>query len=277
MREAQAFPRTAKDIFMHKPTLAAALALVLAVPAVHAAGPQEGAFSLSVFGGADQPLSGDVHGGTTAVVPDLGPLNPDLAGVDAELRIRSRSHDDIYGSAASYGLEFTYGLSANAEVFGQLRYTDADEGTVQVGGAFVPALDTTLPINGTFSDYRALTIEGGYRYFFGDLGPTRPFVAGRLGATRTDDIRATFVIPDAAITIADVPFTEKKWSASAGIDVGLLFPVGDRVSITAQTGVRYVADLEGDDSAIGGLGLGSINDTGKRVSYPVSVGLRFDF
>ena len=30
-------------------------------------------------------------------------------------------------------------------------------------------------------------------------------------------------------------------------------------------------------SAIGGLGLGSINDTGKRVSYPVSVGLRVDF
>ncbi len=263
---------------MNKPILAVAVALVLAAPAaVHAAGPQEGAFSFSVFGGVDQPLSGDVHSGATAAVPDLGPLNPALAGVSAELRIRSRSHDDIYGSASSFGLDFSYGLSANSEVFGQLRYTNADEGTVQVGGAFVPALSTTLPVNGTFSDYKALTVEGGYRYFFNDLGPARPFVAGRLGATRTDDIRATFVIPDAAITIANVPFTEKKWSASAGLDVGLLFPVSERVSITAQTGVRYVADLEGDDSAIGGLGLGSINDTGKRVSYPVSVGVRFDF
>jgi hypothetical protein len=125
----------------------------------------------------------------------------------------------------------------------------------------------------------ALTIEGGYRYYFSDLGPTRPFVAGRIGATRTDDIRATFVIPDANITIANVPFTEKKWSASAGagVDVGLLIPVGESVSITAQTGVCYVGDLSGDDSAIAGLGLGSINDTGKRVSYPVSIGLRYDF
>jgi hypothetical protein len=204
-------------------------------------------------------------------------LNPALAGVSAELRIRARSHDDIYGSATSFGAEFSYGLSENSEVFGQLRYTQADEGSVQVGGAFVPALSTTLPVNGTFSDYKALTVEGGYRYYFSDLGPTRPFVAGRLGATRTDDIRATFVIPDAAITIANVPFTEKKWSASAGIDVGLLIPVGENFSFTAQTGVRYAADLEGDDSAIGGLGLGSINDTGKRVSYPVSVGLRYDF
>jgi hypothetical protein len=260
---------------MNKILLAAGLSLC--APAVLAAGPQKGTFSWSVFGGIDQPLSGDVHSGTTAAVPDLGPLNPALAGVSAELRIRSRSHDDIYGQAASYGAEFSYGLSDNAEVFGQLRYTDANEDSVQVGGAFVPALNTTLPIRGTFSDYKALTLEAGYRYFFQELGPTRPFIAGRVGATRTDDIRATFEIPAAAITIANVPFTDKKWSASAGIDVGLLFPVGENFSITAQTGIRYAADLEGNDSAIGGLGLGSINDTGKRVSYPVSIGVRYDF
>ena len=52
----------------------------------------------------------------------------------------------------------------------------------------------------------------------------------------------------------------------------------DRViNLAAQAGVRYVADLEGDDSAIGGLGLGSINDTGKRVSVPISIAARFDF
>lgn len=48
-------------------------------------------------------------------------------------------------------------------------------------------------------------------------------------------------------------------------------------SITAQAGVRYVDDLEGDDSAISGLGLGSINNTGKRVSVPISIAARFDF
>jgi hypothetical protein len=270
-------PLNFRGMIMKKNLIAAASALLLCSPVAFAAGPQEGAFSISVFGGVDDPLSGDVHDGVNAPVADLGPLNPALAGVSAELRIRSRSYDDIYGSATSFGAEFTYGLSGNSEIFGQLRYTEADEGSVQVGGAFVPALATTLPVNGTFSDYKALTIEGGYRYYFSDLGPTRPFVAGRIGATRTDDIRATFTIPAANINIVNVPFTEKKWVASAGIDVGLLIPVGESFSITAQTGVRYSGDLEGDDSAIGGLGLGSINDTGKRVSYPVSVGLRYDF
>ena len=262
---------------MKKLSIVAALSLALASPAALAAGPQPGKLSLSVFGGIDAPASGDVHDGAIAPVPDLGPLNPALAGVSAELRIQSRGHDEIYGLATGYGLEFPYGLSDRSEVFGQLRYTETDDGTVQVGGAFVPALNTELPVYGTFTKYKALTVEAGYRHYFMQPGATRPFIAGRLGATQTDDIRATFEIPDAAIAIENVPSTEKKWAASAGVDVGVLIPVGERFSITAQAGVRYVADLEGDDSAIGGLGLGSINDTGSRVSVPVSGGARFDF
>lgn len=256
--------------------LAGLVLLAVSTPAF-ASGPEQGRFSMSLFGGADTPVSGDVHDGAVAPVPDLGPLNPDLAGIGAELRIQPRTHEDIYDQARTYGLEFSYGLSDRAEIFGQLRRTETDPGTVRVGGAFVPALNTELPVYGTFSDYKALTVEAGYRYYFMQPGYTRPFVAGRLGATQTDDIRATFDIPDAAITIENAPFTEKKWAASAGVDIGVLIPVNETFSITAQAGVRYIADLEGDDSAIGGLGLGSINDTGKRVSVPLSIAARLDF
>lgn len=251
--------------------------LLLAAAPAYAAGPEQGKFSMSVFGGVDTPFSGDVHSGAVAVVPDLGPLNPALAGVDAELRIGSRSHDQIYGSASNYGAEFTYGLSDRSEVFGQLRFTEAGEGRVQVGGAFVPALNTELPVYGTFGQYQAWSVEAGYRYYFMSPGGARPFLAGRLGATETDEINATFEIPAAAITIQDAPFTEKNWALSAGVDLGVLIPVGENFSITAQAGVRYVDDLADDDSAIGGLGLGSINDTGKRVSMPISVAARYDF
>lgn len=261
---------------MKKLLLAASLSLAIGAPAF-AAGPEQGKFSLTLFGGNDTPVSGDVHDGAVAVVPDLGPLNPALAGIDAELRIGTRSHDRIYDSALGYGLEFGYGFSDRAELFGQARYTRAGEGTVQVGGAYVPALDTELPVFGTFSDYKSLSLEVGYRYYFMDPESARPFVAARIGATQVDDIDATFVIPDAGIAIVDAPFTEKKWAGSAGVDIGVLIPVGERFSFTAQAGVRYTADLEGDDSAIGGLGLGSINDTGSRVSVPLSVGMRFDF
>ena len=243
----------------------------------HAAGPEDGRFSMSLFGGVDTPFSGEVHDGAVSPIPDLGPLNPALAGIDAELRIGARGHDRLYDNASSFGLELAYGLSDRSEVFGQLRQTSADDGTVQVGGAFVPALATELPVYGNFGNYKAVSAEAGYRYYFGTAGSARPFVGGRIGATRTDAIAATFTIPDAGITIADAPFYDSGWIASGGLDLGVIVPVSDTFSFTVASGVRYTSDLKDDDSAIGGLGLGRINDTGSRLSVPLTLSARWDF
>ncbi|KRA54485.1 hypothetical protein ASD77_07750 [Pseudoxanthomonas sp. Root65] len=232
---------------------------------------------MSVLGGVDFPVSGDVHSGAVAPVPDLGPLNPALAGVSAELRIRSRSHDQIYGNAMSWGLEVGYGLSDRSEVFLQARETSADDGRVRVGAAYVPALDTELDVFGRFSGYDAYTWEAGYRHFFRDAGRVRPFVAARLGATETDAIRATFEIPDAAITIPNAPFYEKAWALSGGIEAGVQIPFTERFSMKVAAGLNYIDDLSDDDSAIAGLGLARINDTGSRVSVPLSITGRWDF
>lgn len=249
----------------------------LVATSAHAAGPEAGRWSMSLVGGVDVPLSGDVHDGTTVVVPDLGALNPDLAGVDAELRIGARSHERIYDEAGTVGLEVAYAPSDRTEFFAQVRRMEADEGRVQVGGAYVPALDTELPVYGTFGDYSAVSSEVGYRLYFGNAGATRPFVGARVGASRIKEIRATFEIPDAAITIPDAAFYESGWVASGGLDLGVIVPFGETFSMTLASGVRYVADLKDDDSAIGGLGLGGINDTGSRFSVPVTVSARWDF
>lgn len=253
-----------------------ALMLVVAGPG-YAAGPEEGKFSMSVSGGVDMPVSGDVHSGAVAQVPDLAPLNPALAGVSAELRIRSRSHEQIYGTARSLGLELGYGLSDRSEVFLQARETSADEGRVRVGAAYVPALDAELDIFGRFSSYDAYTWEAGYRRFFRDGGRVRPFFAARLGATETDIIRATFEIPDASISIPNAPFYEKGWALSAGLEAGAQISFTEHFSMTLAAGVNYIDDLSDDDSAIAGLGLAAINDTGSRVSIPLSITGRWDF
>jgi hypothetical protein len=252
-------------------------ALLMAAGPAFAAGPEQGKFSMSVFGGVDFPVSGDVHAGAVAPVPDLGPLNPALAGVSAELRIRSRTHDQIYGNALFYGLEVGYGLNDRSEIFLQAKETSADDGRVRVGAAYVPALDTELDVFGRFSSYDAYTWEVGYRYFFGDGDRVRPFVAARVGATETDDIRATFEIPDAAITIQDAPFYKKDWALSGGLEAGAQIAFTERFSMRLAAGVNYIDDLSDDDSAIAGLGLASINDTGSRVSIPLSITGRWDF
>lgn len=254
---------------------AAALAVVSLAGAAQAQS-VPGQWTFGFEAGAEFPTDGDVHTGAVSPIPDLGPLNPALSGVSAELRIEPRSYDDIYGEAFNLGVEATYGVSADAEAFGSVRYVKQDEGTVQVGGAFVPALTTTLPVFGTFGDVETWVVEAGYRQYFGS-GNVRPYVAGRLGAAFTDDVNATFEIPDADILIADVPFYSGTTSLTAGVDLGVSWRVSDAVTLQAETGYRFVGELDGDDSAIGGLGLASINDVGDRTYVPLTVRAKFAF
>ncbi len=218
-----------------------------------------------------------MHGGVDAPVADLGALNPALAGVSATLEIEARSFDDVYDTGATFEVEAAYGLSSDAEVFGAVRYSTLDEGSVQVGGANVPALNTTLPVFGQFGEVSSIGVEAGYRRYFGVEGAMRPYVAGRAGVAQVDAVNATFTVPDADITIANARFYGDSTVFTAGVDVGVMFPVGDRGAVGVETGVRYASSLEDDDSDIGGLGLASINNEGARWSVPVMVRGRIAF
>lgn len=248
--------------------------LILAGLAPFSASAQEGP-TFSLFAGRDISVSGDVHKGAISPIADLGPLNPALAGVSAELRIEPRSFDAIYGNANSFGIEMGWPM-ASGEVFGQLRSTRSGAGQVQVGGAFVPALATTLPVFGRFGAYDSLALEAGYRHYFSE-GNLRPYLAGRVGTTRVDGIKATFTIPAAGIAINDVPFYDGGWALSVGADLGVAWTVSEKVSLGLEVGARHHGKLDGNDSAIGGLGLASINNTGTRTSYPVNLRLQMRF
>lgn len=250
--------------------------MALASPAL--AQPLErGQFAGSVTVGADFPVGGDVHGGANAPIADLGPLNPTLAGVSAELRIQARSFDDIYGEATQYGIEGAYGLGGDRELFVGVNRTQADEAQVQVGGAFVPALSATLPVFGRFDEFNSTSVEAGLRQYFGGDSALKPYVAGRIGAAFTDEIRATFTIPAAAIALNNVAFYDDSTTFTVGADIGVSYAVTERFSIGAEAGVRYTSGLEDNDTAIGGLGLARINDEGDRLSIPVLVRARIAF
>ena len=256
--------------------ISAAVALAgLTLPA--AAQPLEaGRFAGTISAGQDFPVSGDVHSGAVSPIANLGPLNPALAGVSAELRIQSRSFDDIYGQADTYSLEGTYGLGNNREAFLTVSRTEASQGRVQVGGAFVPALATTLPVFGTFGDYASTGVEVGVRQYFGSQA-LRPYVAGRIGVAKTDSINATFDIPAAAISIKNAAFYDDSTVFAVGGDVGVSYSINSSVSIGAEVGVRYTSGLSDNDSALAGLGLSRINNEGDRLSIPVTVRARFAF
>jgi hypothetical protein len=268
-------------MFRYMPALVATTFLV--TPAF-AAPLKPGEFAGSVSVGTEIPVDGDVHGGTMAPVSSLQGLNGNLPDVPAELRIESRSYDDIYDNATTYGIEGRYGLEGDREVFAEIRRTEAGGGAVQVGTAFVPALPATLPVNGTFEDYKSTTIEAGVRQYFGK-GKVKPYVAARAGVAFVDEIRASFAVPvpDGVgtnpndININNVAFYDDTTTYSVGVDVGASWEVSERLSVSAEAGIRYRGDLDGNDSAIGGLGLSSINDDSSSITVPVTVKLSYKF
>ena len=251
---------------------AAALAVLAAGPAAAEAGKWNG----RIIGGAGFAVGGNVHNGANAPIADLGGLNPALAGVSSTLQIGSRSQSNIYGENWGIGFELGYGLSDRSEVFGSLRYATTGSGSTQVGTANVPALNANLPINGRFGSQESWSLEAGYRQYFSD-GSFRPYVAGRAGLAFSNRVNATFTIPDAAITLTDVPFYRPSTLFTGGLDLGAAVAVGNGISLSAETGIRYTSGPRGDDSALSTLGLGSINNTGDRWDIPVRVGIGFDF
>lgn len=260
------------------------LSLVAAGAALWAGGAQAAALDAGQFGlsgavGAEFSLDGDVHGGATAPVASLSALNPNLPAAGAELRIESRSFNKIYGEAAYLELEGAYGLGGGREAFVALRHARAGDGEVQVGTAFVPALNATLPVRGAFSDYETTGVEVGLRQHF-DAGALQPYVAVRAGMADPKAIRASFVVPVPSgvgsepndIVLSDVPFYKGDAVWTAGLDLGADYQVSENVLIGAQGSLRYQDDLKGDDAAIGGLGLGAINNDSSR--WTGSLGLR---
>jgi hypothetical protein len=283
MRKYLALHRLGGAAFLRSAGSAVLAIGLVTLPSAAMAKPEKGKVYGAITGGVEFPVGGKVHGGTNAPVPNLGPLNPALAGIAADLRVGERSQRQIYKNSYNFGIELGYGTSDSGEVFGSVRRTVSRTGRATVGNAVItttvpggPAVGTALPIEGTFGKYKAVDVELGYRQYFGG-GSVQPYGAARAGIGFVNKINASFNIPAAAIAINNVPFYKSSTVFSGGVDLGISADVGANAAIQLETGVRFASKLRGDDSALTGLGLQSINDKGSRVSVPVTVKLRVGF
>jgi hypothetical protein len=256
--------------------------LIVAASAA-SAGPEKGRFGIRIMGTGDFPVSGDFHRGQTAPVADLGVFNPALAGVPAELRIDPRSNSRIYNGMAGVLGEVSYGLSDNAELFGGFRYQSGGSTLTQIGVANVPGVaedgtptSSDLAAFGRFGRLKTYGGEIGYRQYFGG-GWVKPYLAVRGGIAFTNAIRVDLSVPDGGIALNNTPFYRSSTSGTVGGDVGVAFPLNPKLDLNVETGIRWTSKLRGDDSAIGGLGLGNLNNAGERWDLPVRVGLAYRF
>ncbi len=257
----------------------AALAVLLPAASL-AAGPQQGRLTGTIGVGVEAFGGGDLHGGARGRAASLQSLNPALPAVPADLNIEAREYGDVYDAPPALTAELAYGLSDQIELVGAVSYSTADEGRVQVGSAFVPALNATLPVFGQFGELSTIAVEAGARFYPGGEGAIRPFVGARAGFVRQDSVNATFTIPDApagGITLRNVPFFDETTMLTAGLEGGVAVAFGDAITGGVSVAARYIGEADGNDSAIGGLGLASINDGTERWTFPVQARLSLRF
>ena len=242
---------------LHKMMLAAA-AVVALVPAGASAEGIEGRWSVSLQGGTDIELSGNVHeagSGTVLALP---------TSVDA------KSFSDVYDPSFRGQASIGYGIGPKSEVFLRGSYYKMSAETLQVGTV------AGLVLNADFADYKEWGAELGYRYYFKADQPFKPYLGLAAGLRFVSELPSTFSVPAAGVVLGDVPFYESSTVGVFGGDLGFAYDLNESVALGIEAGLRYqtgLSDLEG----LAGTGLEPINDAGSRWSVPVLATVTFRF
>lgn len=217
-----------------------------------------GRWSTTFTAGAAVPAGGEFHEGGRGTVLGLP------TGVEA------KTNGDIFDPGIGWRAGVGYGVSRNAEVFGDFVWGRAEASEVSVGNVAL------LDLRAAFADYTSYGMDGGMRYHFVPGARVAPYVSALAGFRRVEAIPGTFSVPAAGVTLPDTPFFDDSTVPVFGGDVGVLFAMSPRVSLGVETGVRYHTDLS-DIEGLAGTGLENLNDAGSRWSVPISGVVRFGF
>lgn len=235
-----------------------AAVLFIAAPLGAAAEDLQGRWSLSLAGGTDVELSGDVHTAGQGRVLDLATA------------VESRSYGDIYDRGFGSQLTVGYGLTERTELLLRGSYYKASSANTQVGNV------AGLALFGRWSDYEEWGADLGVRYFFDRGSRLKPYLTPSVGFRSLSENPATFSVPAASVTLSDVPFWDKSTVFRAGANVGVELEVAERFGLGLETGLRWQSKPD-RLNGLAGTGLETINDTGSRLSVPLLATLQFRF
>lgn len=236
-------------------------------------------FSFGGSVGYEFPVSGKIIDETSSASLNLTTLNSALAGTGI-LRLRGTGFKDSSETPLKATIEVRYALTQTSEMFGAITYSQADGKNADIGCVEVivsGAPVCSIPLTATFSDFRQVGVELGYRQWL-----ESPFMSDRLfpyytlraGATQTDALSAavvasTALVPNAALGTWNL--YDDKVNYVVGADVGATYLIAAFAEIGAEVGVRYNSKLSKIDTGLTALGLAAANDKSDRISIPVSV------
>jgi hypothetical protein len=185
--------------------------------------------------------------------------------------ITAQSFGDVYGTGVLWQFGGGYMIDEINEVRAQLSYQRAGSDIVSLGT--VSGTDLVA----TFDDYKAWTVEAGYRHFFATRDvKLRPYGGATIGVAIIDEIDAVFAAPQAGLTRLQSDFYDGTAAFSFGVNGGALYALNDRFDLHAEIGLRFNSGLSQIDS-LRATGLEDINDKSSRWTMPISIGIRVNF
>ncbi len=217
--------------------------------------------SWNVEGGVgwDISLSGDF------LSAGIGTLN------DQATIIRSQSFGDVFGTGVQWQFSGGYMVDEFNEARGQFSYQRVGSDLIELGTSGGSELVAT------FDDYKAWSLEAGYRHYFARRRDRlRPYGGGALGVSIIDEIDGAFAAPQAGITRIATDFYDGTAALTFGVNGGVLYGLNEQIDVNAQVGFRYNSGLSQIDGLVG-TGLEDINDKSARWTMPISIGVRFNF
>lgn len=207
---------------------------------------------------------------------DLGSIDPTLSGVAGVSAIDHLQFKDAFRPGPSFGIETGYMVQSNIEPFARLSYSQMRGRDQEIGFLSSPTLDTATPLRANFDDMTSWGLDFGTRYFLSDTGTMRTYVAGYLGATRSDALHAH-------LQVAGMPFLPsedilpQKTQFDAGVEGGLAWQVSDNAGLSLSVGAQYLDARSEATDAFAPLGINEVRFTDPRWSFPVNLGLNFHF
>jgi hypothetical protein len=181
-----------------------------------------------------------------------------------------QSYANHFSDALRVRLMGSMGLDFNKEAFVTFAYNKmnaTERVTGSVGG---------YPLYTRFSNTSAMDVEGGLRYYFLPEGPTRTYVAGVGGIRFADRVGATIRVLEVGLTLNDLDYFDNSTMFIFGGDTGISRDLSDTIAIGAEIGLRYQPKWS-PASILPGTGLEGINETGSRVSLPISAFMTWRF
>lgn len=263
---------------MHKRLyLSAALLALAGTHAAMASAYDESQWVTTFIGGTHLVPRGNFQDATAGSLSDLGALNGAYAGNPATVGIDRLSFHDAFTAGPSFGIEVANVADSNVQPFVRLEYSELRGRTQRIGELASPALASPAGIRGDFNDVNSWSLNFGARHFFSDTGTVRPFLAGYIGANRTDEMRATFSVDGLQTGLGSEVLLPRKTRFDGGIEGGVSVKIADQADLRLSVGADYVAARHKDITALAPLGVSEVRMTDQRWSIPVDLGLSYRF